>query len=179
MALCDGEETLAGVLTLEDMNAKEDAAEPEAAADAPADAPPAGMDVIEAILAECKAQFFAALREYEGAQAGGSGAALAAVEHSALHTFGYFAFLGVAEAARRRGVGAALVARGVEQLRGDGYAFGVAFCTSHKSAALFKREGFSRWGGVSYQAFAMPDGRHPFASLPRDECSVMVRDLRV
>ena len=173
MALCDGEDTLAGVLTLEDMNrTDEPAAEPVASTDTP-QAPPAGMDAIEAILAECKAQFFAALREYE------SGGSVAAAEHSALHVFGYFAFLGVAEAARRRGVGAALVARGVEQLRGDGYAFGVAFCTSYKSAALFKREGFSRWGGVGYQAFAMPDGRHPFASLPQDECAVMVRDLRV
>ncbi len=165
---------LAGVLTLEDLHAQEeDPPAPVTATSAPAAAPDAaahGMSAIEAMLDACKALFRDQLQQRD--------AAAAAQGAEALRVFGYFAFLGVREAHRRRKVGDALVAAGAEALRADGFAYGVAFCTSRKSAALFAARGFARWGGVSYQEFAMPDGAHPFASLPRDECAVMVRDLR-
>jgi hypothetical protein len=158
-------DTLAGVLTLEDMNEKEEEEEAGAAQEQPP-----GMAAIDGILHECKDSFFAAF------EANGQGdAAQARQAHGLL---GYFAFLGVEASARRRGVGAALVERGVVELRGAGFTYGVAFCTSRFSAALFARAGFSRWGGVSYQAFAMPDGTHPFETLPKDECAVMVLRLR-
>jgi GNAT superfamily N-acetyltransferase len=156
-------DTLAGVLTLEDVNEKE---EEEAGA---AQEQPPGMAAIDAILHECKDAFFAAF------EANGGDAAQARQAHGLL---GYFAFLGVDASARRRGVGAVLIERGVAELRRAGFTYGVAFCTSRFSAALFARAGFSRWGGVSYQAFAMPDGTHPFETLPKDECAVMVMRLR-
>ena len=148
------------VLAMEDLNHKE--AESDAA-----ESPP-GMAAIEGILHECKDSFWAELRAR-----GGSGSP------SELGVFGYFAFLGVADSARRRGVGAALVRRATDELRARGFAYGVAFCTSQMSAALFAAQGFERWGGVHYHRFALPDGSHPFASLPDDECAVMVLDLRV
>ena len=150
-----------GVLTLEDMNAKADESEDPQS--------PPGMAAIEGILDACKAQFWERLRAHGGDTAGGP---------DALGRFGYFAFLGVAQRARRRGVGAVLVKRACVELRDQGYVYGIAFCTSHVSAALFAAQGFQRWGGVHYHAFTMPDGSHPFASLPDDECAVMVRDLR-
>ena len=150
-----------GVLTLEDMNAKADESEDPQS--------PPGMAAIDGILAACKAQFWEALRAHGGDNAGGP---------DTLGRFGYFAFLGVAVSARRRGVGAELVKRACVELKDQGYVYGVAFCTSHVSAALFAAQGFQRWGGVHYHRFAMPDGSRPFATLPDDECAVMVRDLR-
>ena len=150
-----------GVLTLEDMNSKADESEDPQS--------PPGMAAIEGILDACKAQFWEALHAHGGDAAGGP---------DKLGAFGYFAFLGVAQTARRRGVGAELIKRACVELKSQGYAYGVAFCTSHVSAALFAAQGFQRWGGVHYHKFAMPDGSHPFASLPDDECAVMVRDLR-
>lgn len=152
----------AGVLAMEDLNHKGDDTE-----ETPS---PPGMSAIEGILDACKQQFWAALRSRDGDSASGGPASLG--------VYGYYAFLGVADAARRRGVGAALVQRATDDLRARGFAYGVAFCTSHVSAALFKAQGFERWGGVHYHGFAMPDGSHPFATLPDDECAVMVLDLR-
>lgn len=146
---------------MEDMNHKGDDAD-----EAPS---PPGMSAIEGILNACKEQFWAALHSRGDSAAGGP---------ASLGVYGYFAFLGVADSARRRGVGAKLVQRATDDLRARGFAYGVAFCTSHVSAALFAAQGFQRWGGVHYHRFAMPDGTHPFASLPDDECAVMVLDLR-
>ncbi len=168
-----------GVLALEDMNAKEDDPPADASEDAGGGgAEAAGMEAIEGILSECKDIFFAALSKHEESASSAAAAAAATAEpRAALRAFGYFAFLGVAEAHRRRRVGDALVAAAVDALRKDGFSYGVALCTSRKSAALFAARGFARWGGVSYQAFALADGSHPFASLPVDECAVMVLDL--
>ena len=107
-----------GVLTLEDMNAKADESDDPQA--------PPGMAAIEGILDACKSQFWDALRAHGADAAGGS---------DMLGAFGYFAFLGVAQKARRRGVGAELVKRACVELKAQGYAYGVAFCTSHVSAA--------------------------------------------
>jgi GNAT superfamily N-acetyltransferase len=171
------DEDVAGVLALEDMNTKEDDPPAGSAEDNAGGAEASGMVAIEGILSECKDIFFAALSKHESASAAAAAAATAE-PRAALRAFGYFAFLGVAEAHRRRRVGDALVGAAVEALRKDGFSYGVAFCTSRKSAALFAARGFARWGGVSYQAFALADGSHPFASLPVDECAVMVLDLR-
>ncbi len=167
MALAADGSELAGVLTLEDMNAKD--------ADAPmgedAAPPPEGMAAIEGMLQECKSQFYAALQRRQDVRLSDAEA------HAAQGVLGYFAFLGVSDAYKRRGVGAALVSRGCEVLKQDGFAWGIAFCTSHASASLFRGAGFERWGGVSYQGFTMPDGSHPFATLPVDECAIMVKKL--
>lgn len=146
----------AGVLVLEDLNAKaEESEEAEA---------PAGMAAIEAILAECKEVLWAELRS--------------AADRDTQGVFAYHAFLGVAEQARRRGVGAALVQRANAELKARRFRFGVAFCTSRVSAALYTAQGFKRVGGVHYHRFAMPSGERPFASLPDDECAVMLLDMR-
>ena len=146
-----------GVCTLEEFNAP----------DAPNDddeEQPAGMSAIVAILSECKGIFWRGVEQRA-----------MPLSRQQIGVVAYFGFLGVNEDYRRQGVGAALVARAVVQLTCEqDYSTLVAFCTSAKSRALFEQQGFEHWGGVGYQTFAMPDGSVPFASLPTDECSVMV-----
>lgn len=154
IALCA--DAVAGVCTLEDFNAPEEPA--------PSGEEHAGMAAIDGILHACKAVFWR-----EAAARGMT------VKPDERNTVAYVAFLAVAGEFQRRGVGDSLVKLAVEQLEARSYRTAVAFCTSKKSAALFRARGFERWGGVSYQVFALPDGRVPFASLPQDECAVMVR----
>ena len=93
----------------------------------------------------------------------------------------YLAFLGVAAAHRRRGVGDLLVERATSALvRGGAYDFVTAFCSSAGSAALLGRRGWSRWGGISNAEFCMPDGTTPFkrGMPPGSEMAVMTLDLR-
>lgn len=123
------------------------------------------MAPIDGLMGECKAIFWQQL------------GARGVPPSKELGVFGYYAFLGTAEPHRREGVGAALVAAAETELRRGGFTWGVAFCTSHMSSALFRTAGFERWGGVSYQAFAMADGRRPFESLPQDELALWVKKL--
>ncbi len=151
---------VAGVCTLEDFNAPEAHNEEEEQ--------PAGMVAIESILAECKRLFWHGVSE--------RALPLSAEQQGVI---AYVAFLAVHEGYRRQRVGAALVARAVAQLTAEqGYGTVVAFCTSAKSRALFTQQGFEHWAGVSYQRFTMPDGSLPFATLPVDECAVMVHHRR-
>ena len=153
IALCA--DAVAGVCTLEDFNAPEEPTSTEEHA---------GMAAIDGILRACKAVFWR--------EAAARGLTATPEERN---TVVYVAFLAVACEFQRRGVGDSLVKLAVEQLEAGSYPTVVAFCTSKKSAALFRARGFERWGGVSYQEYALPDGRVPFASLPQDECAVMVR----
>jgi len=150
---------LSGVLAMEDLNTPQEAESESDTAAAAAMAP------IDGILSECKEIFWREL------------VARGVAPTKELGVFGYFAFLGTASDVRRSGVGASLVAAGEKELRRGGFAWGVAFCTSFASSALFRGAGFERWGGVSYQAFAMPDGRRPFESLPQDELALWVKRL--
>ena len=145
-----------GVCTLEEFNA------PDAPND-DAEEQPAGMSAIVAILSECKGIFWRGVEQRA-----------LPLSRQQSGVVAYFGFLGVNEDYRRQGVGAALVARSVALLFLHRYSTLVAFCTSAKSRALFEQQGFEHWGGVGYQTFTMPDGSVPFASLPTDECSVMV-----
>ena len=149
------EPVVAGVCTLEDFYAPE---APEAEEN-----PPPGMRAIDGILGECKNIFHS-----EALRRG------LAVEKGRLGKVAYVAFLAVDSEVRRHRVGHRLVEQAVEQLTGrDGFTIVVAFCTSFKSRALFKGAGFEHWGGVSYQEYTI-DGATPFASLPKDECAVLV-----
>ena len=149
------EPLVAGVCTLEDFYAPE---APEAEAD-----PPPGMRAVDGILHACKDLFHS-----EAARRGLD------VEKGRLGKVAYVAFLAVDSEHRRHRVGRRLVEQAVEQLTArDGFSVVVAFCTSFKSRALFQGAGFQHWGGVSYQEFRI-DGSIPFASLPKDECAVLV-----
>ena len=148
--------TVAGVCTLEDFF------EPESE-EKEAD-PPAGMRCVEGILGACKELFYA-----QAAKRG------LHVEKGRTGIIAYVAFLAVNSNFRRQRVGHRLVQQAVQQLTVDGpYGTAVAFCTSFKSRALFQQIGFQYWGGVSYQTFSMEDGSIPFATLPKDECAVLV-----
>ena len=148
------EPVVAGVCTLEDFYAPE---VPEAE-----DNPPPGMRAIDGILGECKLIFHG-----EALRRG------LPVEKGRLRQVAYVAFLAVDNEVRRHRVGHRLVEQAVGQLSRDGFTVVVAFCTSYKSRALFQGAGFERWGGVSYQTYTI-DGATPFASLPKDECAVLV-----
>lgn len=137
----------------------------DAAHDAHAgEAPPPGMAAIGALDAACRGVLWASPKADRFSRA-------------ARGSVGCVAFLGVDASARRRGTGCALVQRACEELRASGFAAAAVFCVSSAARALFERAGFTYLGGVHYHTFALPDGTTPFASLPPDECGVMLRPL--
>jgi len=88
----------------------------------------------------------------------------------------YFAFLAVDPDVRRRRIGGALASASMEMVAKQGYRIGVAFCTSFRSTKIFASVGFQQWGEVRYHSFRLPvDGSIPFASLPDEGTTVMVK----
>ena len=154
---------VAGVMAMEDYHEAEEPLDTEASG--------SGMSAIMELLHRCKG--IVQRRATNDAAAGGAAEAALLAPSGDVGQALYFAFLGVSDAHRRHGVAARLVDDAVTRGRAEGFAAGVAFCTSHASTALFKRAGFEHWGGVRYHEFEF-EGRKPFASLPDDECTVMV-----
>jgi ribosomal protein S18 acetylase RimI-like enzyme len=156
VALSEG--SLVGVCANEDFNA------PPATEESDDDP---GRAAIDGILKACKTQFWSQAEERK-----------LPLSPSDRGRACYIAFLAVASSARRRSVGKRLVANTEEASLAAGYKVLVAFCTSQNSASLFSCVGFERLGDViSYQAWQLPDGSIPFASLPGDGCHVMFKQL--
>jgi len=59
----------------------------------------------------------------------------------------------------------------------SGYRYSLAFCSSPKSAGLFSKQGYERWGGQEYRTYAHTDGKCWFKGVP-DELGVLVKKLR-
>jgi ribosomal protein S18 acetylase RimI-like enzyme len=144
--------------------------------DEDADMPP-GLTAIYALLDECKAIFWRSALDEELIDALAIDVATGKPRAPPRGRFGYVAYLAVDAAHRRQHVGDQLLAAADAQFAAAGFSHSIAFCTSHRSRALFSARGYSYCGGVSYQNFEMPDSSRPFASMPRDECAVMVREL--
>lgn len=140
------------------------------------DAPP-GLTALHALVDECEAIFWRSAVDEGLIDALAIDKATGKPRVPPRGRFGYVAYLAVDAAHRRKRIGDQLVAAADAQFAAAGFTHNVAFCSSHRSRSLFSARGYSYLGGVSYQNFEMPDRSRPFASLPRDECAVMVREL--
>jgi hypothetical protein len=144
--------------------------------DKDADAPP-GLTALHALVDECEAIFWRSAVDEGLINALAINKATGKPITPPRGRFGYIAYLAVDAAHRRQRIGDQLVAAADAQFAAAGFSHNVAFCSSNRSRSLFSARGYSYLGGVSYQNFEMPDRSRPFASLPRDECAVMVREL--
>jgi len=88
---------------------------------------------------------------------------------------GYVAWIAVDEHFRGTGVASALICNGNKLLKDSGCRYAVAFTMSPRSTRAFQKNGYERWGFVTYSTYEL-DGKRPFSILP-DELSVMVCDL--
>ena len=117
---------------------------------------------IDGIMNECRLIFHETLRERHGNDA------------SAIRC-GYVAWIAVHEQFRGAGVASALIRDGNKRLKESGCRYAVAFTMSPTSTKVFQKNGFERWGWVTYSEYEL-EGKRPFRILP-DELSVMVCDL--
>jgi ribosomal protein S18 acetylase RimI-like enzyme len=164
---------MAGVCAIEDFVSLPSVDENE---DRNADMPP-GLTAMHALVDECTAIFWRSAFDEDLIDALAIDMAAGKPKAPPRGRFGYVAYLAVDSAHRRQHVGDQLLAAADAQFAAAGFSHSVAFCTSHRSRALFSAREYSYCGGVSYQNFEMPDRSRPFASMPRDECAVMVREL--
>jgi len=119
-------------------------------------------NAIDGIMNECRLIFHRTLRQKYG--------------NDALEIkCGYVAWIAVDEPYRKTGVASALIRDGNILLKHSGCRYAVAFAMSPTSTKVFKKNGYERWGYVTYSEFEL-NGKTPFNILP-DEVSVMVCDL--
>lgn len=90
---------------------------------------------------------------------------------------GYVAWIAVDEHFRGTGVASALICNGNKLLKDSGCRYAVAFTMSPTSTRVFHKNGYERWGFITYSNYEM-NGIRPFSILP-DELSVMVCDLEL
>lgn len=83
---------------------------------------------------------------------------------------GYVAWIAVDESVRGAGIAGELIQRSSTLLTDSGCHYAVAFTVSPTATRVFERNGYVRWGSVTYKVYEI-DGKYPFRILP-DEVSV-------
>jgi len=77
---------------------------------------------------------------------------------------GYVAWIAVDEPYRGTGVASALITHGNQLLKDSGCRYAVAFSMSPTSTRVFEKNGYERWGYVTYNQCEL-DGKRPFSIL--------------
>lgn len=117
---------------------------------------------IGGIMGECRSIVNRELQERHGNDAAGM-------------KLGYVAWIAVDEACRGNGLASALIRDCNKVFLASGCNYAVAFTMSPTATLVFQKNGFERWGHITYADYEL-NGKRPFGILP-DELSVMVCDF--